>query len=191
MFVLFTHVFQTSTVGHLYVVVEYCRFGNLRHYLTKKRDNFIDTMDDTVKLNAVAKAKEAEGEFIPAPNDSDYLKQRYDLSGETSASGNSRKPLLHNYRPQGGYRGASINYPSMVSDATSAPTTMTSLQSDGQTGASAVSGISFASQFSCDDEVPLITKDLISYSYQIARGMEYLASRKVDKNLVLKTVNCF
>jgi hypothetical protein len=56
---------------------------------------------------------------------------------------------------------------------------MTYLASDGLTGASAFSGMSFASQFSCDDEVPLITKDLVSYSFQVARGMEYLASKKV------------
>jgi len=147
--------------------------------MTKKRDNFIDTMDDTVKINALAKAREAEGDFIPPPSDCDYLKQRFNTSGETSASGYSRKPLLRNYKLQGSYSGASVDYPSMMSDATSAPTTVTYLQSDGHTGASAMSGLSFASQFSYDDEVPLITKDLVSYSYQIARGMEYLTSRKV------------
>ena len=30
-----------------------------------------------------------------------------------------------------------------------------------------------------DDTVPLTTKDLVCFSFQIARGMEFLASRKV------------
>jgi hypothetical protein len=32
--------------GELYVIVEYCHFGNLRTYLLKHKDSFCDTMDD-------------------------------------------------------------------------------------------------------------------------------------------------
>ena len=165
------------------MVVEYCRYGSLRHYLTKKRDNFVDTMDDGIKwsaLNAVAKAREAEEELVPPPNDDDYNQQRYLPPGATAnTSYPSQSSSTTNYPRPRNYRGSSVNYPSMMSDSTSAHTMMTYLRSDGQTGASAFSGTSFASQFSCDEEIPLITKDLVSYSFQIARGMEYLASKKV------------
>jgi len=51
--------------------------------------------------------------------------------------------------------------------------------------------VSFQPKSSCepddedsDDCVVLTTKDLVCYAYQIARGMEFLASRKVSTTLV-------
>lgn len=33
-------------LGELYIIVEYCRFGNLQTYLTNHRKNFINLLDD-------------------------------------------------------------------------------------------------------------------------------------------------
>lgn len=33
--------------GELFVIVEYCEFGNLRHFLLSNRDHFVDQLDPT------------------------------------------------------------------------------------------------------------------------------------------------
>ncbi|XP_041359832.1 vascular endothelial growth factor receptor kdr-like [Gigantopelta aegis] len=45
--------------GELYVIVEYCHFGNLRQYMLKHKDHFKDTMDDYVDP-AAEKQREAQ-----------------------------------------------------------------------------------------------------------------------------------
>lgn len=40
------------SAGELYVIVEYCHFGNLRSYLLKHKDSFCDTMDENQALAA-------------------------------------------------------------------------------------------------------------------------------------------
>ncbi len=44
-----THIYWLLSLfsGILYVIVEYCRFGNLRSYLLNRRPTFVDTMDNS------------------------------------------------------------------------------------------------------------------------------------------------
>ena len=52
------------------MIVEFCKYGSLRDYLIKKRDEFIDTMDDGKKRMFMRKQKEAaaNGEVGGASN---------------------------------------------------------------------------------------------------------------------------
>ena len=39
------HLIKDLTTGELFVIVEYCRFGNLLSYLTAHRHNFVNQVD--------------------------------------------------------------------------------------------------------------------------------------------------
>ena len=39
-------------IGELFIIVEYCRFGNLQTFLTSNRNNFINQVDEFGELKA-------------------------------------------------------------------------------------------------------------------------------------------
>ena len=58
MFIDCVNVVNLYFVGLLYVIVEYCRFGNLRGYLLSKRPAFLDTMETS--METVTKLEKSE-----------------------------------------------------------------------------------------------------------------------------------
>ena len=103
-------------------MVEYCRYGNIRHYLIKKRKQFIDSLDEGRSRGFHARIYEARQEHAR-------------LRRPTSCR----------------YTGSVLDNESNTVDK------------------------------ECEDfdDLPLSTKDLICYAFQIARGMDYLASKNV------------
>lgn len=93
--------------GELYVMVEYCHIGNLRNYLLRNKDYFVDTMEDELEPGMEKKRL------------SDFA--------------SSKPHYVNKAQPEST---AELNR-------------------------------------------PLTTKTLICYAYQVARGMEYLACKKV------------
>lgn len=104
--------------GELYVIVEYCHFGNLRSYLINNKAHFQDTMEDTEDPIAFAKHQMATG-------------------------ADKKDPYYVN-------------------------------KAGGPMGSADVLGPN------------LTTKNLFCWAYQVARGMEYLASKKVSVDQFLK-----
>lgn len=87
--------------------MEYCRYGSLRDYLVRKRNNFIDAMSDDCVLNYLTSHREDEENGC----------KRLGINNDTDDD---------------------------------------------------------------DDDSPLTTKHLVCFSFQIARGMEFLASKRVS-----------
>jgi Protein tyrosine and serine/threonine kinase len=121
--------------------MEYCRYGCLRDYIVSKRNDFIDTMNDSAKVR--------------------YCSRRHNSTARSRSLAVDESQPLHTYD----------NDKCIVDD------------------------VSIDLNFVDDDDddvddndlPPLITKDLVCYSFQIARGMEFLASKKVSyvrRNLV-------
>lgn len=124
--------------------------GNLRDYLVNKRDLFVDTMDEEERRRRAIKQREAGA--IPVIVESD--KARYITS----------KDMVQQ-------RDYSIDLDLVV------PSDYVSQLSEND-------NIDLIKKALIDDkkqeDLPLITKDLMIYAFQIARGMEYLASRNVS-----------
>lgn len=69
---MFCFVFQVEVM----IIVEYCRFGNLRSFLITQRDHFIDQInhdDDTIDATIAGKKNEQKNVFKTTSDHSNIL----------------------------------------------------------------------------------------------------------------------
>ncbi|XP_046637844.1 vascular endothelial growth factor receptor 1-like isoform X2 [Daphnia pulicaria] len=151
---------KTLIRGELFVIVEYCRFGNLQTYLINHRNNFVNQVD---KL----------GNLL-----SDAAMQKIN----TAAAGMKRKECPIDKAVSG-------------ADPEKPETVRYVIQKTARSGFanSTVDDVNFTDEYEppvsfgvCQKDpdsnfygMNMSTADLISWSFQIARGMDYLASKKV------------
>ncbi|XP_056632203.1 vascular endothelial growth factor receptor 1-like isoform X1 [Diorhabda sublineata] len=150
----------------LLVIVEYCQFGNLQNYLLKHRDHFVNQIDSqTGKINYLI--------------GQELLDRTYSLSSNRS---NVNSPLMK-YAALGfsDSRSAMGDY-RVHQNSFSTEITTSNPGDDGVLLSNNSTQPEWRSNYKGDYKgtvKPISTKDLIIYSFQVARGMEYLASRKV------------
>ncbi|XP_046637871.1 vascular endothelial growth factor receptor 1-like isoform X2 [Daphnia pulicaria] len=131
--------------GELFIIVEYCRFGNLQTYLTSNRNNFINQVDEFGELKAENGNEVSNGVF----HGSVSMPKRSVVDG--NQEGNLDVDLQH------------TNDESFEMSTNYIPNTTTQDSPEPEN----------------NFNPPISTRDLISWSFQIARGMDYLAGKKV------------
>lgn len=140
--------------GELLIIVEYCRYGNLQTYLSKHRDSFISLLDDFGNMKTDSEIEELKASILPEIPSSD--RNSIALSG------------IKSY-----FKMNSLQLPTIFKTIP---------------GRSSVCSGHFQSpewwhnnQQRPDGTLNKIisTRDLISWSFQVARGMDYLSSKKV------------
>ncbi|KZS14552.1 Uncharacterized protein APZ42_019921 [Daphnia magna] len=131
--------------GELFIIVEYCRFGNLQNYLSKHRNSFINLVDGFGNMKSVPDTKEI-------PYVSEHQTERDNPCDELPSD---RRPASE--RPE---------EPPVASANRYQPPTQPLYQNQ-PPALNYVLGRYIS------------TCDLISWSFQIARGMEYLVSKQV------------
>ncbi|XP_076631740.1 PDGF- and VEGF-receptor related isoform X2 [Colletes latitarsis] len=135
----------------LLVIVEYCRFGNLHNYLLRHRDDFINQIDPTT------------GMFDPSIG-IDLLTRSTRVGSNNSLSTNSGTDSVQYQGTAMDSQGASVSPDScVVSNGSSQPGWRSNYRGD----------------YKDYNLKPICTQDLLSWAFQVARGMEYLSHRKV------------
>ncbi|XP_012522394.1 vascular endothelial growth factor receptor 1 isoform X2 [Monomorium pharaonis] len=136
----------------LLVIVEYCRFGNLHNYLLRHRNDFINQIDPkTGKLDLNIGM--------------DILTRTASINSNNSLSANSDTDIVVHYCPGSNPDSGEINFSpdGCVSSNLSQPGWRSN----------------YCGDYKDQNLKPICTQDLLSWAFQVARGMEYLSQRKV------------
>lgn len=136
--------------GELMVLVEYCRYGNLRHYLLYRRENFIN------QINPIT------GHIDIDTNDPPYLPPPLTDYGICKSIAVGVKDSA--------YRNRTASQSELLKDKNYSDDSKNESTSDGN-----ASIISSGKQ----ENKQITTCDLLCFSFQCARGMEYLASKNL------------
>ncbi|KAF2903029.1 hypothetical protein ILUMI_03161 [Ignelater luminosus] len=135
----------------LFVIVEYCQFGNVHNYLLRHRDSFIDQIDaKTGKIDYALGADISERSF-------------------SVSSSKSNNPLLSNSY-SGGTGSTAVSMSPTTEGEDSLLTSNNSAQPEWRSN--------YHGDYKGKVKT-ICTKDLIMWAFQVVRGMEYLTSRRV------------
>ncbi|XP_053598108.1 vascular endothelial growth factor receptor 1 isoform X1 [Microplitis demolitor] len=147
----------------LLVIVEYCRFGNLHNYLLRHRAEFINQIDTaTGKIDLmIGRELLARTVSVGSGNRIKYAALSFSRSISTSSS----------------------NGPELVSYAAGNDTESINMSPEGPILSNNSVQPGWRSNYRGDYKdynlKPICTQDLLSWAFQVARGMEYLSQRKV------------
>ncbi|XP_019866136.2 vascular endothelial growth factor receptor 1 isoform X3 [Aethina tumida] len=151
----------------LMVIVEYCRYGNLQNFLLRHRGSYINQLD-------------------PVSGNVDYT-IGLDILERAHVSGNRTSNRSYSYTPRtansmADYRGSDYgNNQTGVTEMTNISLNSAGYVDRNGSRHNSVNPL-WRSNMTGDYKntaITICTRDLISWAFQIARGMGYLASRKV------------
>ncbi|XP_013391626.1 vascular endothelial growth factor receptor 1 [Lingula anatina] len=148
--------------GEFYVIMEFCTFGNLRSYLIQNRSRFVDTMNQLTLAN--------EGYLEPVS-----------ITGPSS-TGSAQNTLTGINSRDSVRGGASLTDPGAASVTAITETTGGTVAAENYSNMKKEAAADGEDSAQSIKKEPILTsKDLVCFAFQIARGMDYLHSKKAPE----------
>ncbi|XP_044736869.1 vascular endothelial growth factor receptor kdr-like [Chrysoperla carnea] len=148
----------------LLVIVEYCRYGNLLYYLHRHRRDFVNQIDPLT------------GDFNTSIGGDDFRRR-----GSSNVNSPLHSPISFFNRTVAGLDYRAEPEVSTSQESNTRPTSFDK-QSDTVSSNNSSEQPEWRSNYQADyydHKAPICSKDLLCWAFQIARGMEYLVSRRV------------
>ena len=180
--------------GNLFLIIDYCRHGNLKDYLTNHRGSYVNKMNTFRgifgKLNSERSSTSSQAEYAlnVYPNIFLYLKSNLHQCRIEAIQQRHEEPIHSSpnvivnpfeesyYKDLEYYYNIGVHAPADkdiidTSDCNKQPDWSINYKADSKASSSSSNKVS--------------TLDLISWAFQVARGMEFLASQKVKSRPVV------
>ncbi|XP_046747840.1 vascular endothelial growth factor receptor 1-like [Diprion similis] len=154
------------TKRELYVIVEYCRFGNLHNYLQRHRASFVDQIDPaTQKIDPnIGMERLTRSESIGSQNRIKYAALSFSRSVSVKSSDSNSGSELVDYRQATEFGDVNMSPDGGVLSNNSVQPGWRS---------------NYRGDYKDHNLKPIRTQDLLCWAWQVSRGMDYLSSRNV------------
>ncbi|XP_032511632.2 vascular endothelial growth factor receptor 1 isoform X2 [Danaus plexippus] len=153
----------TKNVGkrELIVIVEYCKFGNIHNYMQRHREVFIDQLTENKERNLGKVNRAFSSSTASSGMHSDYFSSNHSQNTDhtfINTANTNRSARKDNANQQ-------VEFVGVSETGYVQPEWRSNYEGD--------------YNYDGRSPRPLTSRDLLAWAFQIARGMEYLASRKV------------
>ena len=164
--------------GELMVIVEFCRYGNLRHYLLAHRESFVNQLDENGRIDPNIKEKLRHKQSVISKRSvTESINDNRIYENINNGMGFSNPNYTSTSKPSVSRTDShAVRYADLIHE--NYPNQFDSGSGSGSEYTESIY-IGYKGDVKKSNDKVVTTCELLCYAFQCARGMQYLERRKV------------